>query len=280
MNDVTHFIFSIYHYNLMIRDTLEYMMSDRKEFKVPVFTQRKAVLTSMIDNPSPLRHFLDQNKETGEKISTQLREFIDEVYGEDSTIIKVHGENIEVDAAQHLAVYNYVIGLHETISDIINGYLNYAKGQNALESDFEDMIKDDERLYRVIVYLTVFDDIIKTFTEFNQAMRENNGQPSPQSNFIINDLRRYIGFIKFSAQHNKIEDPELIKLIDDVEKVFALMEGKETLPEGKTFVNVFDETKLYIRSLVAAYETKWKNSFTKIFQDVIEFEKARDTKNA
>lgn len=278
MNEITHFIFSIYHYSLMLRDTLEYMMSDRKEFKIAVYNQRKAVLTGMLDNPSPLRHFLDQNKETGEKIAAQLHEFLDEVYGEDSTIVKVHGEQIEVDAAQHLAVYNYVIGLHETVSDIVRGYLNYAKGQNALEEDFEDMVEDDERLYRVIVYLTIFDDIVKTFAEFNQAMRETNGQPSPQSNFIVNDLRRYIGFIKFSAQHNKIKDPELLKLIDDVEKVFSYMEGKEKLPEGKDFGKVFDETKIYIKSLLAAYETKWRNSFTKVFQDVIEFEKARAPK--
>lgn len=278
MNEITHFIFSIYHYSLMLRDTLEYMMSDRKEFKIAVYNQRKAVLTGMLDNPSPLRHFLDQNKETGEKIAAQLHEFLDEVYGEDSTIVKVHGEQIEVDAAQHLTVYNYVIGLHETVSDIVRGYLNYAKGQNALEEDFEDMVEDDERLYRVIVYLTIFDDIVKTFAEFNQAMRETNGQPSPQSNFIVNDLRRYIGFIKFSAQHNKIQDPELLKLIDDVEKVFSYMEGKEKLPEGKDFGKVFDETKIYIKSLLAAYETKWRNSFTKVFQDVIEFEKARAPK--
>ena len=147
-----------------------------------------------------------------------------------------------------------------------------------IEEDFEDMVEDDERLYRVIVYLTIFDDIVKTFAEFNQAMRETNGQPSPQSNFIVNDLRRYIGFIKFSAQHNKIQDPELLKLIDDVEKVFSYMEGKEKLPEGKDFGKVFDETKIYIKSLLAAYETKWRNSFTKVFQDVIEFEKARAPK--
>lgn len=278
MNEISHFIFSIYHYSLMLRDTLEYMMSDRKEFKIAVYNQRKSVLKGMIENPSPLRHFLDQNKETGEKISSQLNEFIEDVYGDKSTIIKVHGESIEVDAAQHLTVYNYVIGLHETITDIVRGYLNYAKEQNAYEEELEEMINDDERLYRSIIYLTVFDDIVKTFAEFNQAMRENNGQPSPQSNFIVNDLRRYIGFIKFSAQHNKIQDQELLKLIDDVEKVFSYMEGKEKIPEGKDFGKVFEETKLYIKSLVAAYETKWRNSFTKVFQEVIEFEKARSPK--
>lgn len=280
MNDISHFIFSIYHYNLMLRDTLEYMMSDRKEFKIAVYNQRKSVLRGMLDNPSPLRHFLDQNKETGEKIANQLNEFLDDVYSEKSTIIKVHGENIEVDSAQHLTVYNYVVGLHETISDIVRGYLNFAKEQNAYEQELADMIDDDERLYRTIIYLTIFDDVVKTFSEFNQAMRENNGQPSPQSNFIVNDLRRYIGFIKFSDQHNKIKDPELLKLISDVEKVVSYMEGKDKIPEGKDFAKVFEETKLYINSLVAAYETKWRNSFTKVFQDVIEFEKARTPKEA
>jgi hypothetical protein len=257
----------------MLRDTLEYMHPERKEFNIAQYNQRKNVLSGMLNNPSPLRHFFDQNKEAGEKIGGKLQEFIDDVYGENSTILHIHDDKITVDAAQHIAVYDYVVGLHEHLTDILQGYINYAKNQNASSEEFEELILDDERLYRSIIYLTVFEDIIKTFVEFNQAMRENNGQPSPQSNFIINDLRKYIGYIKFSAQHSRVKDQEYTKLVDDVEKVFAHMEGKEPLPEGKTFNDVFEATKLYIRSLVAAYETKWKTSFNTILTQVIEFEK-------
>ena len=88
MNDVTHFIFSIYNYNLMIKDTLEYTISDRKDLKVAIYQQRKNTLKGMLDQPSPVRHFLDQNGDTGKKIEGNLREFIDEVEYDAETCCK------------------------------------------------------------------------------------------------------------------------------------------------------------------------------------------------
>ena len=94
MNQILHFIFSIYHYSLMLRDTLEYMHPERKEFNIAQYNQRKNVLSGMLNNPSPLRHFFDQNKEAGEKIGGKLQEFIDDVYGENSTILHIHDDKI------------------------------------------------------------------------------------------------------------------------------------------------------------------------------------------
>ena len=276
MNDVTHFIFSIYNYNLMIRDTLEYTIPDRKEFKVAVYEQRKNTLKDMLEHPSPVRHFLDQNGETGKKIEENLKEFIEDVYGDNSTILHVSGEELRVDHAQHLAIYNFVVGLHETFNDILHGYLNFAKGQNKDEDDLEKMIEADDEMYRVIAYMTIFNDVEKTFIEFNQAMRETEGKPSPQSNFIVNDLKRYIGFLKFVRSHYKGTDKQILHMMDQVEHVFALMEGKEKLedPTQKSFAQVFEDVKKEIQMLMARTEQDWKKIFMTVYTDVVQFEKA------
>ncbi len=280
MNEITHFIFVIYNFNLMIRDTLEYTVADRKEFNYQVYLQKKHTLDTILKGPSPVRHFLDSNGETGKKIDSQLHEFLDDVYGPNSTIIRVSGEELRVDSAQHLTLYNYIVGLHETFTDIINGYMNFAKGKDSSDDDLEQLVHDDDYMYRVIVYMNIVADIEKTFIEFNQAMHETQGKPSPQSNFIINDLRRYIGFLKFVRDHNKSDDSELNTMMDNVEKLVSYMEGKETLPEGQQFPQVFESTKNEIKQLMAKAEQKWRSSFMIVYQQAVEFEKNRDQKKS
>ncbi len=274
MNEITHFLFIIYNFNLLIRDTLEYTIQDRKEFKIQLYNHRKDNLTAILNGPSPVRHFLDSNKETGKKIDEQLREFIEEVYSDKSTIIRVSGEELRVDSAQHLAIYNFVVGLHETFSDIINGYIAHIQKEDVTFS-FKKMIEDDDFMYRAIAYMNIIADVEKTFIEFNQAMRETQGKPSPQSNFIINDLRRYFGFLKFVKEHYKNGEFELKSMFESVEKLIAYMEGREKLPEGKTFPQVFEETKAITKQVVAKAEQKWRTSFAVVYQEVVEFEKKR-----
>ena len=273
MNEITHFIFSIYNFNLMIKDTLEYTIPDRKELKVAIYEQRKNTLNGMLNQPSPVRHFLDQNAETGKKIEENLKEFIEEVYGDNSTILHVSGEELRVDHAQHMAIYNYVVGLHETFNDILHGYLNFAKSQQKDEDNLARMIDKDDDMYRVMAYMTIFNDVEKSFIEFNQAMTETKGQPSPQSNFILNDLKRLIGFLKFVRAHYKGNDKDMIHMMDQVEFVFSLMEGKGTLPEGKKLGMVFEDTKKEIQMLMGKTEQAWRQEFMGVYQEVIQYEK-------
>lgn len=273
MNEVTHFIFSIYNYNLMIKDTLEYTISDRKDLKVAIYQQRKNTLTGMLDQPSPVRHFLDQNGETGKKIEGNLREFIEDVYGDNSTILRVSGEELRVDHAQHLAIYNFVVGLHETFNDILHGYLKFAKDQGKDDPKLTSMIDKDDDMFRVIAYMTIFHDVEKSFIEFNQAMTETHGQPSPQSNFVLNDLKQYIGFLSFVSAHYKGQDTDMLHMINQVKYVFALMEGKEKLPEGKKLSEVFEETKKEIQMMMGKTEQAWRQDFMVVYPDVVAYEK-------
>ncbi len=279
MNDVTHFIFSIYNYNLMIKDTLEYTISDRKDLKVAIYQQRKNTLKGMLDQPSPVRHFLDQNGETGKKIESNLREFIEDVYGDDSTILHVSGEELRVDHAQHLAIYNFVVGLHETFNDILHGYLKFAKDQGKEDPKLTSMIDKDDDMFRVIAYMTIFNDVEKAFIEFNQAMTESHGQPSPQSNFVLTYLRQYIGFLGFVSTHYKGQDTDMLHMMNQVKYVFALMEGKEKLPEGKKLSEVFEETKKEIQMLMGKTEQAWRQEFMMVYPEVVAYEKEHFAKS-
>ena len=135
MNQTSQYIFNLYHYLLNLRDTLEYTIN-REHTKV-LYDQRKTVLTKGIEKGSALGNFLDNNPETGNKIREKLNEFIGEIYADGSSILTVTGETIRVDYTQNIKILDFVVGLSESVRDIIHGYLNYARGKGELEANME-----------------------------------------------------------------------------------------------------------------------------------------------
>ncbi|MCF0117238.1 MAG: hypothetical protein HUJ61_04220 [Bacilli bacterium] len=273
MNKTTHSIFLVFHYMLMIRDTLEYTL-EKKEFSVEVYQQRRQILTNMLDKPSPVSDFLKQNKEIGEKINEQLHEFIDDIYSDNSTIIRVGAEGLRVDSAQSIKIFNYVVGLYETFSDIVNGYLNYAKEQKQSEKDFENIVEFNNRFYRGISYMAIFRILKNTFKEYNDAMRESKGNPTPQSNFLSNDLQQLVGYLRFITEHNPFkDDAEINTFMEAADRCVKMIGGLEKPAEGENIFSTLDATYGVIQQYVANKEGQNNLNLQELFKDVAEFEK-------
>ena len=111
MNQTSHYIFNLYHYLLNLRDTMEYTID--REHNQQLYDQRKKVLSEGLNENAPLGNFLKNNPENGEKLAQQLREFIDEVYGDDSTILKLSEGKVRVDHGQHIKLFDMVAGLQD-----------------------------------------------------------------------------------------------------------------------------------------------------------------------
>jgi len=289
MNQVSQHILSIYHYNILLRDSLEYALT-KESYNLQAYEQRKTGLALALKEKSPLRNFIDTNGETGKSIETKLNDFIETVYGDASTFLRPSPEGLRVDHAQHLQLFDFIVGLHETLSDITRGYLNFAREKNQSEPGIEKVIADDERLYRSIVFMTVMAEIDKTFFEFNKAMRETKGIPSPQSNYIVGDLKRLVGFLKFQKEHNTVRDEAFNEMMDNSFRAIDCIEGKRELPlkdltleekttykgvvtpEGKRHVNfqeVFKENHDVILKVVATSEETWRKSYQPVITELM-----------
>ena len=278
MNQTTHAIFTLLHYSILLRDTLEYTLGKPdSEYSVDVYNERKRVLLGTLDNPSQLKEFLTRNGETGQKIDGQLREFIDDIYGADSTVIRVGSEGLRVDQSQHLRIFQYVFGLYETISDIIYGHINHAKTNNLLDNGFEKAVEVNNKFYRTLAYMILVKDLNKTFKEFNDAMRETKGEASPQSNFIANDLGQivsYLGFVRAHSQYDRNQpkaDQELIDMYDATENVIAKMSGRVAVSEGENLFKTADENLAKITALVGKHEKLNMESLQALFKDATDF---------
>ena len=240
LNQTNQYIFNIYHYLLNLRDTLEYTL-DREHPKA-IYDQRKTVLTKGIEKGSALGNFFENNKEQGDKIKEKLNEFLNDIYADDSTILTVTAENtIRVDHTQHVKLYDQVVGLQESIRDILYGYMQYARQQNAEEQEMVQLVKLDEIMTRTVLAMLVMRDFEKSFGEFQKVMSESQGKPTPQSNFIVqNEIVKMAGFLRFSRAHAHCTDNETLDLLDEVNATIEMTEGRRDRRDNKSFKEIFD----------------------------------------
>ena len=278
LNQTNQYIFNIYHYLLNLRDTLEYTIE--REHSKNMYEQRKTVLTKGIEAGSALGNFFENNKEQGDKIKEKLSEFLNDVYGEDSTILKVTEEGVRVDHTQHIKLYDEVLGLQESIRDILYGYLQYSRQQNQADPEIAELIRLDEIMTRSVLAMLIMRDFEKSFAEFQKVMGESQGKPTPQSNFIVqNEIVKMAGFLRFSRAHAHCTDNETLDLLDEVNATIEMTEGRRDRRDNKSFKELFEIINQRLSGQVAKFEPQWKAAYDKLFKEMVELSQKANPQN-
>ncbi len=285
----TQFLLGLYHYAVMIRDTLEYTY--RKEHYNPsAYQARRHALNAALEEKGQIKQILAKLGDNGPKIEEKLRDFIDLVYGPQSTVVKETATELRIDHAQHLVVFEMVVGLHQTMWDLLTGYLQAAQARNEVELPLGPLLAADERLYRSVVFLGVMNEIEKVFAEFQKAMHESRGQKTPQSNYIVNDLSKLVQLLAFQKAHSRIKDTTFNEMIDSNMRVLEMIEGKRELPlmpeaevnpEMKrvgvmisgvrhyAFPDMFAQARELTRQTLAESEAHWKDLYRPVNAELV-----------
>ena len=278
MNNFSLYTFRLYHYLLTIRDTLEYTI--KREHKVEVYENRKRILVDNLQEGTPFGDFLKNNGETGDKIREKVQAFIDELYSETSTILVPSGEIVRVDIAQVVTIYDMVVGLTETLRDIVFQYVAYGLNNKEIDPMMVDLANDDERMYRIILSMLVMRSFQESFAEFQKVMSESQGKPTPQSNFIVqNELAKMAGYLRFSRQHTRCTDNETLDLLDETLKVVEMTEGRRQRPDNKGFKEIFDDLNNKLNAQAAKVETIWKGQYQRVVEEVTKNQKSAQEAN-
>ena len=269
MKNINQYNFDIIHVATHLRDTLEYVLP--REHDARIYEQRKAVLTKGLEEETPLGKFLVANADKFEATKTKYEELLSEVYGEDSTILtKTNDGKIRVDHSQHLKLYDYVVNIMEPLRDIIYFHVNLARRQNEAEPIIEDLMKVDDAYYRVFVFLLMLQDFQKSFMEFQKVMGENKGQPSPQSNFIVqNELQVMATMLRSIRSHNHTTENRVLDTLDNCLKVVEMTEGKRDRIDNKPFNDLFKEALEKTNALLNELAPKWQELFNKALQEML-----------
>ena len=269
MKNINQYNFDIIHVATHLRDTLEYVLP--REHDAKIFDQRREVLTKGLSPESPLGKFLDANKDKFEETIKLYQELLDDVYGENSTIItKTNEGKIRVDHSQHLRIYELVVGIMEPLRDVIYFHLNLARRNNEQEAILEDLMPLDDRYYRLFTYLLMMQDFQKSFFEFQKVMGENQGKPSPQSNFIIqNELSHYAKLLRDIRLHNHFTDNDSLDALDKCLQVVEMSEGRRDRRDNKNFPELFKEALDQVNALLVLNGPKWQEAFNKALKEML-----------
>lgn len=278
MNQTSHYIFNLYHYLLNLRDTLEYTID--REHKEETFNQRKRILVEGLKENAPLGNFFKNNEEQGEKITASLNEFIEDIYGENSTILKVSEGKVRVDHTQHIKMFDQICGLQESIRDIIYGYLGYATQTKELEPFIKELVEADDRLFRPVFVMLAMREFQKSFSEFQKVMNESQGKPTPQSTFIVqNEITVLARNIRFVIQHHHCIDTDIMEVMDWVNAVIEMTEGRRERKDNKSFKDLFEDLNTKLNGLVVKYEELWRKSFQAAVQEEVAFNQKASENN-
>ena len=300
MTEQTRYVMGIYELSAMIRDTLEYCFPAPQDgYSLNAYNQRKTMVKHLLEENSPFVLFCkrneaptkdDPNVKIGDRILTQLNEFVDDVYGDESRIVKINHDKVVVESSLMIQLLDYVIGLHETISDICRGYEATFRKEGTLESDFEELLKTDDPYYRAVAFRAVAVSFNNKFIEYNNAVRtyvsqerENTGvdprtkpgfdpKVDPSCAFINNELGRLMGFFNFLVRHNKSEDVVFTDAIKKMTGYFDYFSGKRQLQNGQKMNDVMREFDAVFIPLINPYRDAWLRIFNKVFNDLREYE--------
>ena len=278
MNNFSLYTFRLYHYLLTIRDTLEY--SIKRDHKTEVYNSRKKILEDNLQEGTPFGDFLKNNGEAGDKIREKVTSFINELYSENSTILMPSGDNVRVDFAQMVTLFDMTVGLTETLRDIVFQYLQYGINNKEIDSLLVKLMDEDERMYRAVLAMLTMRLFEESFAEFQKVMGESQGKPTPQSNFIVqNELTKYAGFLRFSRQHAHCTDNETLDLLDETNRVLEMTEGRRQRPDNKGFKEIFDNLNKQLNEYTAKCEVAWKQTYQKVVEEVTANQKPAEQAN-
>ncbi len=279
MNQVSEVVMTLEHYKVVIRDTLEYTLP-RDVYAMDAYNEKKRSILVEIDQNTPLKSIINNSKDNdaGEKLEKLIRDFYDEVYGDGSTILKATDNELRVDHAQHLAIFKSVLPIHENIEAMVRGILADAKKNNLDVAQVENVDLLEERMYRTVCYLTLTNQLIKLFSDYNQARREAKGEESAASKFIGNDISTVINYLNTVRANSRISD-EHYRAVQD--KVFLLVDfitGHADLPMGKGFGDVIKETQDAVGALVREVEPAFREAYVPALDELIKQAQANGNK--
>ena len=269
MKNINQYNFDIIHVATHLRDTLEYVLP--REHDEKVYNQRKEVLTKGLSKETPLGKFLEANKDKFTELLKNYDELLEEVYGDNSTILMKTGEGkIRVDHSQHLRIYELVTSMMEPIRDVIYFHVNLARKQNENEPVIEELMPYDDRQYRLFAYLLMMQDFQKSFFEFQKVMGEAGGKPTPQSNFIVqNELAKYARMLRNIREHTRFTDNETLDVLDKCLQVVEMSEGRRDRRDNRNFPDLFKEALDGVNAKFTLNGPKWQEKFNKALQEML-----------
>lgn len=273
MNNISKTITTLIHYNVVIRDLLQFTFQ-RDSYNPEAYKNEKRGVIIEVDENTHLKNILTQAGENGAKLEQQIRDFYEAIFGEKTTVLKLADDGVRVDHNQHDEIFKGVLPIHESITGIIlsgiaEGKKNMAAAPESEKpnhdvSEVEKVWLAEDSFYRGVAFAAIVNDLIRFFEDYQVARREEaqNGGTAAASTFIGKDIEEMIRHINFLRQTAHEIDPVYKNMEDKISQLVEMMIGRRQVPAGKRIPDVYREVQetinLYIRDTEAAFNAVYK----------------------
>jgi len=285
MNNYTAAIASFIRFDVVVFNTLEYAMKKDK-YEVEAYKARKEIIQTEITQNTPLKNCCANSGEAGTKLIEKINELLNDIYSEESTVVKLSqdGNELRVDYSQAIKVFEAVLPIHEEIRKIIGAHVAAAQKEQQLdEPSFLELLNKEEYFYRGLVNMLMLEELDHQFAEYNKARNEAKGAITAQSNFIQNDINRIVKLFHFSRDNAVARNAEYYEVIDPLFALIEMTGGRRDLPKGKNFGDVFISVKKIAREKTGKWEAEWKpayEAFMKHFTEEVQKMQANESVKA
>ncbi len=277
MENISRVVVSFVYYASLIRDTLEYTITRDGGYDLNFYRYKQNGIINELKLNTPLKNFIDNNGEPGQKLKERLETFGNEFYGENSTVIKVANEGLRVDHGQNSKIFELSIPAYRELNNIVNIHVNYAREHQAeLKVPAEELEKlvslraSANRYFTAVAFLTLSREIFTQFDEFQKLKREANGADTPQSNFIQGDLNKLAGLLELVKRDSISNDAVYTDASDALFHAVEIMSARRQVPTGKTFADCVNEANTKISALIRDSEENYKTIYGPLLTELIE----------
>lgn len=126
--------------------------------------------------------------------------------------------------------------------------------------------------------MTLTNELVKLFGDYNQARREANGAETAASKFIGNDISAIINLLSQVRANSKLTDNTYMTMQDKIFDLVEHMTGRRDLPTGKNFGQVIQDTQQTIANYVKEVEPAFRTVYVPLINELIAQAKANDNK--
>ena len=74
--------------------------------------------------------------------------------------------------------------------------------------------------------------------------------------------------MRFSRDHHRCTDNETLEILDEVNAIIEMTEGRRQRPNNRNFKDIFDELNNKLNTFAAQAEASWKATYAKVVEEV------------
>lgn len=264
MKTENYSIIELLHLSFVIRDTLEYCHAPL-QLKENAFESRKQMVKQLLEKDHFIAKFLIENpNESGKQYYDALTKFFENIYDKE---FYVSFDNYKVDPDKKLELLEEIIKNHQTVTDIIGGFVKTLQEKNLLDDIVLNCVKKSENFFRVLFLFIVYNEILTEDKNYKDTLQQTKDNNSYENKYILNILKGLIAAYNFNRSKYSNYDESITKLFEEVFTTFQKLDGTIQLENPQEEIKAaIDHSNRLIAISLRDTEINWRNSYKDLVQ--------------